>query len=74
MSTAIYARGSKPDQECLFSFGEDVDIGEMFEMVCETLDSEGFIMLDSFIVTSSDYLESDLLEMMEEVQREVFTW
>lgn len=74
MSTAIYARGSKPHQECLFSFGEDVDIGEMFEMICETLDSEGFIMLDSFIVTSSDYLESDLLEMMEEVQREVFTW
>ena len=74
MSTAIYVRGSKPNQECLFSFGEDVDIEEMFDMVCGALDDEGFIMVESFIVTSSDYLDADLLEMMEEVQREVFTW
>lgn len=74
MSTAIYVKGSKSNQECLFSFGEDVDIDEMFQVICEALDEERFIMVESFIVTSSDYLESDLLDMMENVQREVFTW
>lgn len=73
MSTAIYVKGSV-NQECLFSFGEDVDIGEMYQIVCENLSAEGFTMIENFIVSSSDYLDSDISHMMEEIQQEVFNW
>lgn len=74
MSTAIYVKGNDVNQECLFSFGEGVDPGEMFDSICQALSDEGFIRVESFLVTSSEYLDVDLQDMMREVQHEVWDW
>ena len=74
MSTAIYVRGGSEHEQCLFSFGEGVEIEDMYQGICEVLDNEGFTIENSFLVTSSEYLEVDLTQMMFSVQETVFDW
>nr|DAY73828.1 MAG TPA: hypothetical protein [Caudoviricetes sp.] len=74
MSTAIYVRGYSENQQCLFSFGEGVEIEDMYQQICEVLDEEGFTVVNSFLVTSSEYLDVDLIEMLSSVQETVFDW
>lgn len=74
MSTAIYVRGVSEHEQCLFSFGECVEIEDMYQEICEVLDNEGFTIVNSFLVTSSEYLEVDLTQMMFSVQETVFDW
>lgn len=74
MSTAIYVKGSGAGEELLFSFGEGVDLDIMCDDVLAALESQGVEMVSEYMVTSSEYLDVDLLEMMEFVQREVYNW
>ena len=74
MSTDLYVRGYSENQQCLFSFGEGVEIEDMYQQICEVLDEEGFTVVNSFLVTSSEYLDVDLIEMLSSVQETVFDW
>lgn len=74
MSTAIYLVGNGSSQEMLFSFGDCTDLDVIYEDVLAGLESQGFTMVTNFMVTSSEHLDVDLLEMMEAVQQEVYRW
>lgn len=74
MSTAIYVKGSGAGEELLFSFGEGVELDVMCDDVLAALESQGVEMVSEYMVTSSEHLDVDLLEMMEFVQREVYNW
>ncbi len=72
MSTAIYLEGALTDEKLLFSFGDGVQIDEMFDAILGAIDAEGLTLVSSFIVTSSEHLDSDLQNMMLDIQEEVF--
>lgn len=74
MSTAIYVEGSQPNETLLFSFGEDVCLDEMADCVMSDILNEGLTAVKSYMVSSSDYLDVDLHNMMQEIQSQVWTW
>lgn len=74
MSTAIYVKGVGVGNELLFSFGEGVDIEDIYEDVLSALADQGVGMVEGYMVTSSEHLHIDLLDMMQQVQQEVFGW
>lgn len=71
MSTAVYIEGASSSQQILFSFGEGVDLNEMYDEIRYGLDSQGFQMVGAFLVTSSEYLDVDLEDMIKQIQREM---
>lgn len=74
MSTAIYVEGSQLNETLLFSFGEDVCLDEMSDCVMSEILNEGLTAVKSYMVSSSDYLDVDLHNMMQEIQSQVWTW
>lgn len=74
MSTAIYIKGTLPNQELLLSYGEDMDLEDIEIDVEMILREERLHGVASFMVTSSDYLDVDLERMMTSVQLDVFGW
>lgn len=74
MSTAIYVKGVSEDQQMLFSFGENTEMEDMFNDILDALSSQGFTMITYFMATSSEYVDTDLEDLMEQIQTLVYNW
>ena len=72
MSTAIYIEGTLEDEKLLFSFGEGVEMDEMFQDIVCAMREQDVTMIASFIVTSSEYLDVDLEQMMLDIREQMF--
>lgn len=72
MSTAIYIEGALIDEKLLFSFGDGVEMEDMFHDIMDAITEQRFTMVSSFIVTSSEYLDVDLEQMMFDIREQMF--
>ncbi len=72
MSTAIYIEGALVDEKLLFSFGDGVEMDDMFEDIMNAIAEQGLTLISSFIVTSSEYLDTDLEQMMLDIRDQTF--
>lgn len=72
MSTAIFIEGTLVDEKLLFSFGEGVELDEMFQDIMCAIREQQFTMIAGFIVTSSEYLDIDLEEMLSAIREQMF--
>lgn len=72
MSTAIYIEGALVDEKLLFSFGDGVEMDEMFDDIMSAIAEQGVTLVSSFIVTSSEYLDTDLEQMMLDIREQTF--
>lgn len=72
MSTAIYIEGALIDEKLLFSFGDGVEMEDMYQDILCAMREQDVMAVTSFIVTSSEHLDSDLEQMMLDIREQTF--